>query len=41
MKVLKQEMTTLQLDNQDYTSLTDIANAKDSETRAADIIKIG
>ncbi len=39
MKVLKQEIGTLQLDNQDYLSLTDIANAKDSETRAADIIK--
>jgi len=34
-----QNITTLQLDNQDYISLTDIANAKDSERRAADIIK--
>ena len=39
MKVLKQEISTLQLDNQDYISITDIANAKDSEARAADIIK--
>ncbi len=39
MKVLKQEIGTLQLDNHDYISLTDIANAKDSETRAADVIK--
>ena len=39
MKVLTEEINTLQLDNQDYISLTDIAKAKESETRAADVIK--
>jgi hypothetical protein len=39
MKVLKHEIGTLQLDDQDYISITDIANAKEDEARAADVIK--
>lgn len=33
------EITILSFDNIDYISLTDMANAKESESRAADIIK--
>jgi hypothetical protein len=33
------DITVVSVDNQDYISLTDMANAKESESRAADIIK--
>lgn len=33
------EITIISVDEQDYISLTDMANAKESESRAADIIK--
>ena len=33
------EITVLSVDDQDYISLTDMTNAKDGESRAADIIK--
>ena len=33
------EISVLSLNNKDYISLTDMANAKESESRAADIIK--
>jgi len=33
------EITILSTRNEDYISLTDMANAKESEARAADIIK--
>ena len=39
IKVLEQNITTLKYDEKDYISLTDIANSKDGEQRAADIIK--
>lgn len=38
-KVLTQNIATVKYNEEDYISLTDIANAKDSEQRAADIIK--
>ena len=33
------DISIVSIDNQDYISLTDMANAKESESRAADIIK--
>jgi hypothetical protein len=39
IKVLDQNITTLKHNDKDYISLTDIANSKDGEQRAADIIK--
>ena len=39
--VQQNEITVVSVENQDYISLTDMANAKESESRAADIIKIG
>ncbi len=33
------EITVVSVDDQDYISLTDMTNAKDGESRAADIIK--
>ncbi len=39
IKVENKEITILADDFQDYISLTDMANAKESESRAADIIK--
>ena len=33
------EITIIQNDSQDFISLTDMANSKESESRAADIIK--
>lgn len=33
------EITIISVEERDYISLTDMANAKDSESRAADIIK--
>ncbi len=39
IKVLDQNMTILKHNEKDYISLTDIANSKDGEQRAADIIK--
>ena len=33
------EITVISVDERDYISLTDMANAKNSESRAADIIK--
>jgi hypothetical protein len=39
IKVLTQDITTIKHKEEDYISLTDIANAKDGEQRAADIIK--
>ena len=37
--VEKAEITILNYQEKDYISLTDMANAKESESRAADIIK--
>jgi len=39
IKVLDSNITVLTTDKEDYISLTDIANSKDGERRAADIIK--
>ena len=39
IKVQETEVTVVQLNNADYISLTDMANAKESASRAADIIK--
>lgn len=39
IKVLDQDITTVKYNDDDYISLTDIANSKDGEQRAADIIK--
>ena len=33
------EITVLQQDEKDYISLTDMANAREGESRAADVIK--
>ena len=38
-KVENTEITVLSIEDKDYISLTDMANAKESESRAADIIK--
>jgi hypothetical protein len=37
--VQETEITIVTFEERDYISLTDMANAKDSESRAADIIK--
>ncbi len=39
IKVENAEITVLTIEEKDYISLTDMANAKESESRAADIIK--
>ena len=39
IKVESKEITVLTEDFQDFISLTDMANAKEGESRAADIIK--
>lgn len=39
INVLNQEITVVSVNERDYISLTDMANAKESESRAADIIK--
>jgi len=39
IKVENTEITVLSIEKRDYISLTDMANAKESESRAADIIK--
>lgn len=39
IKVENTEITVLSIEDRDYISLTDMANAKESESRAADIIK--
>lgn len=39
IKVENAEITVLAIEEKDYISLTDMANAKESESRAADIIK--
>lgn len=39
LKVERNEIRILQLNSYDYISLTDMANAKESKSRAADIIK--
>jgi len=39
IKVQNKEITVITLNEKDYISLTDMANAKESESRAADIIK--
>ena len=39
IKVENTEITILSIEERDYISLTDMANAKESESRAADIIK--
>jgi hypothetical protein len=39
INVNEKEITILTVDERDYISLTDMANAKESESRAADIIK--
>ena len=35
------EITVIQNDSKDYISLTDMANSKDGESRAADVIWTG
>lgn len=37
--VKSNEITIISIEEKDYISLTDMANAKESESRAADIIK--
>ncbi|MFI3261933.1 MAG: KilA-N domain-containing protein [Rikenellaceae bacterium] len=39
IKVQEKEVTVISIEGNDYISLTDMANAKESESRAADIIK--
>ena len=39
INVQESEITIISVDENDYISLTDMANAKESESRAADIIK--
>lgn len=39
IKVQEKDITIVSLGGSDYISLTDMANAKESESRAADIIK--
>jgi hypothetical protein len=39
INVQNKEITIVNFENRDYISLTDMANAKESESRAADIIK--
>ena len=39
--VQETQVTVLQWEEQDYISLTDMAAAKEGESRAADIIKVG
>ena len=39
INVKNAEITIISVENEDYISLTDMANAKESESRAADIIK--
>ena len=39
LKILNNEITLIQNNEKDYISLTDMANAKESVSRAADIIK--
>jgi KilA-N domain len=39
IKVDSTEITIIKFEERDYISLTDMANAKESESRAADIIK--
>ena len=39
IKVEDAEITIISVEERDYISLTDMANAKESESRAADIIK--
>ena len=41
INVQQTDVTILQINDADYISLTDMANAKESESRAADIIKTG
>jgi hypothetical protein len=39
IRVENKEITVISIGEKDYISLTDMANAKESESRAADIIK--
>lgn len=39
INVKDKEITIITVEERDYISLTDMANAKESESRAADIIK--
>ena len=39
IKVQNTEITVLNVNEQDYISLTDMAGAKDGDSRAADVIK--
>ncbi len=39
IKVENSEITIISVEERDYISLTDMANAKEGESRAADIIK--
>ena len=39
IKVENSEITIISIEEKDYISLTDMANAKGSESRASDIIK--
>jgi len=39
INVKNSEITIISVEDKDYISLTDMANAKESESRAADIIK--
>ncbi len=41
INVKDSEITIITVENRDYISLTDMANAKEGESRAADIIKTG
>ena len=41
IKVENTDITVISVHEKDYISLTDMANAKESESRAADIIKTG
>lgn len=39
INVINSEITLISVENEDYISLTDMANAKENNSRAADIIK--
>ena len=41
LNVLQNEISIISVDGQDYISLTDMANARTDDARAADVIKIG
>ena len=41
LNVLQNEISIISVDGQDYISLTDMANARSGDARAADVIKTG